>query len=129
MSPPPGIAVYAKDLAVVARFYAAVAALGVVEEADGHVALASDVLELVVVRIPAELAEEISISSPPARREETPIKPLLPVVGIAAARELAAALGGVVDGPEREWTWNGATVVDGHDPEGNVFQLRASVAV
>ncbi len=124
MSPPPGVAVYAKDLAIVARFYASVAGLGVVEEAEGHVALASDTLDLVVVRIPAELAEEISISSPPARREKTPIKPLLPVDSIAATRPVAAALGGVVDPAEREWRWQGSTVCDGHDPEGNVFQLR-----
>jgi predicted enzyme related to lactoylglutathione lyase len=123
-APLPGVAVYAKDPTVVGRFYAAVAGVDVVEEEEEFVALASDALELIVVRIPEKIAQEIVIASPPVRREETPVKPLLPVASIAAARELATSLGGVVDGTEREWTWHGATVVDGHDPEGNVFQLR-----
>ena len=53
------------------------------------------------------------------------MKPLLPVASLDEARAAAASLGGIVDGVEREWDWRGATVVDGHDPEGNVFQLRA----
>jgi hypothetical protein len=28
---------------------------------------------------------------------------------------------------EREWEFEGAKVCDGHDPEGNVFQLRQAV--
>ena len=35
---------------------------------------------------------------------------------------IAAELGGAVN--EREWEFEGAKVCDGHDPEGNVFQLR-----
>jgi catechol 2,3-dioxygenase-like lactoylglutathione lyase family enzyme len=124
-APAPGIAVYAKDPRAVARFYAAIAGLEVVDEAEGHVALGSEALELIVVRIPADVADTIEIASPPVRREETPVKPLLPVASLAGARAVAASLGGVVDGVEREWAWHGVTVVDGQDPEGNVFQLRA----
>ena len=65
------------------------------------------------------------MSDPPVRREETPIKLVLPVRDLGGARTAAAALGGVVDGPEREWEFQGHRVVDGHDPEGNVFQVRA----
>lgn len=127
MSVRPGVVVYAKDVAAVAAFYESVAGLVVAEVAEGHVALVSDALELVVVRIPAELARTIEISRPPRRREETPIKPLLPVASLALARERALNAGGVLNGAESEWRWGGALVCDGHDPEGNVFQLRESL--
>ena len=40
------------------------------------------------------------------------------------AGALADGLGGLVDPPEREWTAGGLRACDGHDPEGNVLQLR-----
>ncbi len=43
---------------------------------------------------------------------------------LAQARSAAAALGGQVDGAEREWRFQVFTVCDGHDSERNVFQLR-----
>jgi len=46
------------------------------------------------------------------------------VPSIAASRETAAKLGGELNPPEREWEFDQAKVCDGHDPEGNVFQLR-----
>lgn len=119
-----GIVVYAKEVGRVAAFYAAVAGLDLVDEADGYVALASDALELVVVRVPDAVAETIEVAVPPARRTETPLKPVLPVADIATARARAPGLGGVVDPPAREWRWGDTTVCDGNDPEGNVFQLR-----
>ena len=124
MSARPGVVVYMKDVAAVAAFYESVAGLVVAEVAEGHVALVSDALELVVVGIPAELARTIEIARAPWRREETPIKPVLPVASLALARERALCAGGVLDGAEREWRWGGVLVCDGHDPEGNVFQLR-----
>jgi predicted enzyme related to lactoylglutathione lyase len=120
----PGVVVYAKDVAAVAAFYESVAGLVVAEVAEGHVALVSDALELIVVGIPAELAGTIEIARPPQRREGTPIKPVLPVASLALARERARSAGGVLDGADCEWRWGGALVCDGHDPEGNVFQLR-----
>jgi predicted enzyme related to lactoylglutathione lyase len=45
------------------------------------------------------------------------------VDSIARAREAAAGLGGAVYGPDREWVDEAATVCDGYDPDGNVFQL------
>lgn len=46
------------------------------------------------------------------------------VVGIAATREVAQRFGGVVDPAHLEWRFDRHRVCDGHDPEGNVFQLR-----
>ena len=119
-----GIVVYAKEVGRVAAFYAAVAGLDLVEATDGYVVLASDALEFVVVRIPDEIAGTIEVATPPVRRTETPLKPVLPVADIASARQRAPGLGGVVDPPAREWRWGDTTVCDGNDPEGNVFQLR-----
>lgn len=119
--------VYAKDLQRVSRFYAGVAGLRTVQQEAGFAVLETAGFQLTVVAIPPHIAEHIEIASPPARREDTPLKLAFFVPGIAAARSQAAGLGGVVDGPEREWTMHGWRHCDGHDPEGNVFQLRESV--
>ncbi len=121
----PGAVVYAKDIARVSAFYVGVAGFVVEESEDGYVALGLPGLQLVVVAMRAEVAAGLVVSDPPVRREETPIKLVLPVDDLEGARNAAAGLGGVVDGPEREWEFQGHRVVDGHDPEGNVFQVRA----
>ena len=122
-SPRAEAAIYALDPVALADFYCAVAHLERVEEEPGFVALRAPAIDLIVVRIRADIAAGIALASPPPRREDTPIKLVLPVDDLAAARESAAAHGGVVDPPEREWTWRGLTRCDGHDPEGNVFQV------
>jgi hypothetical protein len=80
--------------------------------------------QLVVHRIPKHIAEAIAIESPPVRRESTPIKLVFWVTSLADARIASGRLGGVLDSTEREWQFEGVKVSDGHDPEGNVFQLR-----
>ncbi len=57
------------------------------------------------------------------RREETPIKLIVPVDDLPAARRRIAEHGGAVDSPDREWTWESTVRVDAVDPEGNVLQL------
>jgi len=119
-----GAVVYAKDLARVSRFYAQVAGLDIVHEVADHAVLESGDCELVVVAIPAAIAAGIHIATPPVRRENTALKLVFRVDDLAAARALAEAAGGALNPPEREWDFQGARVCDGHDPEGNVFQLR-----
>ena len=80
--------------------------------------------QLVIVRIPPAIADAIDIARPPMVREDTPIKLVFAVDDIARARARASDLGGAVNPAERAWQFDGATVCDGHDPEGNVFQLR-----
>ena len=92
-------------------------------EAD-HVVLESPALQLVIVAIPEHIAESIDLAEPPLPRTDTPIKLVFPVASIDAARTAAAARGGEVNPPEREWQFHGFRVCDGHDPEGNVVQLR-----
>ena len=119
-----GAIVYAKDIARLAHFYAEVMALEIMHEAADHVVLESETLELVIVAIPEPTAARIVISSPPARREYTAFKLVFAVDSLVEARVVAAAAGGGVDAPGKEWDFQGARVCDGFDPEGNVIQLR-----
>ena len=119
-----GAVLYAKDVDRVAAFYAEVAGLTVRHAEPAHAALESSGFELVIVRIPEALARTIAIESPPVRRESTPIKLVFRVPSLGTARAAAARLGGALNPEEREWRYEGRRVCDGHDPEGNVFQLR-----
>ena len=119
-----GAIVYAKDIARLARFYAAVADLEIVHEVDDHVVLESETYELVVVAIPAATAARIVISTPPARRENTAFKLSFAVDSLADARTATQAAGGELNPPGTEWDFQGLRVCDGCDPEGNMIQLR-----
>jgi len=119
-----GAVLYAKDLGRVSEFYAAVAAMAVTESASGHVTMESNGFQLVVVAVPRHIAATIHVQSPPIRREATPIKLIFFVQSIEAAAAKVAQLGGQMNPAEQSWQFQGAAVLDGHDPEGNVFQLR-----
>jgi predicted enzyme related to lactoylglutathione lyase len=116
----PGIVIFARDVARVATFYEQVAAMSEVHSAGGHVALESEHLQLVIHVI----SQRVEVSDPPKVRENASMKLCLPVSSIAGARETARKLGGMV-GPEAdEWEALGFRACDGHDPEGNVIQVR-----
>ena len=119
-----GAVIYAKELKRVATFYEHVAGMRVCRDTIDHVMLESGAFQLVVLRIPPRIAKKISITTPPARRENTPIKPVFFVESIAQARRVAAQCGGILNDARREWDFDGVTVCDGCDPEGNVFQVR-----
>ena len=119
-----GAIVYAKDIQRLARFYAAVADLEIVHEVADHLVLESETYELVVVAIPAAIAARIVITSPPERRENTAFKLSFRVDSLAAARATANDLGGELNAPAKEWSFQGMRVCDGCDPEGNMIQVR-----
>ncbi len=119
-----GAVLYAKDLGRVVPFYASVTGIEVQAVEKAFAILGSGPSRLVVVRIPAKIADTIDIAMPPKPREETPLKLVFAVDDIAQARDRAAELGGAVNAIESEWEFEGARVCDGHDPEGNIFQLR-----
>lgn len=118
-----GAVVYAKNVASVSAFYSAVLDAATTA-ARGYTTVDAPGFQLVVVEVPEALAVTIHVTVPPERRQDTPVKITLPVADIALTREVAQHLGGVVDPVERQWRFRGTTVCDGHDPEGNVFQLR-----
>jgi predicted enzyme related to lactoylglutathione lyase len=119
-----GAIVYAKDVARLAGFYAAVADLEIVHEVADHSVLESETYELVIVAIPADIAVRIDVATPPLRRENTAFKLSFAVQRLADARAAARAAGGDLDPPEREWDFQGMRVCDGCDPEGNMIQVR-----
>ncbi|MGZ4614839.1 MAG: VOC family protein [Actinomycetes bacterium] len=119
-----GTVVYAKDLARLSAFYAAVTGLPVTESEQDSVVLESAAFQLVVVQIPAHLAASIEVAVPPDRREDTALKPVFFVPSITAVRAAVADLGGELDPPACEWRFQRWLVCDGHDPEGSVIQVR-----
>jgi predicted enzyme related to lactoylglutathione lyase len=122
--PNAGAVIYAKDLTRVSAFYADALGFPVTHSEPDYVVLGSPTFQLVIVAIPVHIAEAIDVTEPPARRSDTPIKLVFTVASIDAARASAAARGGELDPPEREWQFQGFQVCDGHDPEGNVVQFR-----
>ena len=111
-----------------AAFYEAVTGLERTGGADDHHVLESPGFTLVIHGIPEAIAASISVSNPPAVRIQSPTKLCLPVSDLGAARDRAGPLGGQVYGAERTWTWGDVLVCDGHDPDGNVFQLWQTVS-
>jgi predicted enzyme related to lactoylglutathione lyase len=119
-----GAVLYAKDLERLVQFYSSVVGIEPQSIEKGFAILGSRPSQFVIVRIPKPIADMIEIPTPLEPREETPLKLVFGVQDIAHARELAAGLGGAIGAADREWEFEGAKVCDGHDPEGNVFQLR-----
>ena len=114
---------YVVDLARMVAFYRDALGMTVSGSHDGATDLDCAGATLHLIRVPPSVAAEIVIADPPGRREETPIKLVVPVDDLAAARQRVAEHGGAADGPDREWTWERRVRVDALDPEGNVVQL------
>lgn len=108
----------------VSKFYETIDCLAIIEAGDGHIVLEGNGFQLTVVAMPAHIAAGVEIADPPYRREGTPIKFVYFALSILAAREQVEAFGGQLNSVEREWQFQDARVCEGHDPEGNVFQLR-----
>ncbi len=125
-TPQPGAVLFVSALQQMAHFYEQLLAWPRSHADADHVRLASGQMELVIHAIPPHIAATIPLSVPPALREETPIKLMLPVASIAEARHRAAQWGGQVRPVSAQWADRGCIVCDGSDPEGNVFQLRQS---
>jgi predicted enzyme related to lactoylglutathione lyase len=119
-----GAVLYAKDIARISAFYATVAGLAETQRERDFIVFENAGFQFVVVAVPERIAATIAIADPPRRREETPIKLIFAVPDLDAARRIVADGGGAMNPPDREWKFGAWRVCDGHDPEGNVFQLR-----
>ena len=126
--PRPGAVIYAHNVSELHLFYEKVFALKATARESDHVVLSAAAFQLVIVAIPARIAQTITVERPPKLRDQTPIKIMFGVTSINAVRSAARALGGNVLAPEREWEFDGNRVCDGNDPEGNVLQLIERLA-
>jgi predicted enzyme related to lactoylglutathione lyase len=119
-----GAVLYAKDPERLAAFYSAVTGLRITNRQESFFVVGSPSAQLVIVQIPKRIADAIAIETPPIRRERASIKLVFSIENIEEGRAKAAELGGELNQSNRQWEFEGAKVCDGHDPEGNVFQLR-----
>lgn len=121
-----GLFVYAKDKERLCRFYEAVAGMARLHETPELSVLESPDIQLLVHGMPADIAAGITITTPPAKREDTALKFFFTVASLDAARAAAAKLGGEVWC--ENWRGPGFIVCNAMDPEGNVFQVREMAA-
>ncbi|MEO8277787.1 MAG: VOC family protein [Thermoanaerobaculia bacterium] len=128
--PAPSVVLFVGSVPRMAAFYRELAAMRIAHEADDHVVLEIGGLQLVIHALRGEPAPPDSDApglTPLPVREDAYLKLGLPVRSIAAARATALAHGGEIGSVEREWEARGFRACDGHDPEGNVIQVRESV--
>ncbi len=119
-----GAVIYAKDLERVSKFYQVILGPKEVQIEADHMIFETPMFQLVILSIPEIISKGIEITDPPIRRTETPIKLVFFVPSINNVRQAVMKLGGELDPPENEWQFQGHSVCDGHDPEGNVIQFR-----
>jgi predicted enzyme related to lactoylglutathione lyase len=121
VKPKPSVVVFVADVRRVSTFYRELASMAVLIEDEGYAVMETEGFQVVIHRLSGE---------PPVTpaaihvREDSYVKVCLPVASIAAARALAAAHGGAIKPPQHEWEARGFRACDGHDPEGNVIQVR-----
>ena len=116
------------NLKPIAQFYERVVGMHLRKSGDDHIVLEKNAFRLVVHQIPEPYAQAIVICAPPKVREASAIKLCFAVTSISRSREIAGGLGGCVYPPDREWEYDGTTVCDGWDPDGNPFQLFQFIA-
>ena len=119
-----GAVLFAKNVDLVATFYSVVLGLTEADRADDHILLESPGFQLVVHRIAVGASAAGDITERPARRATAAFKPVFFVPNISRLRGVAETHGGVMEPADQEWSFNGVTVCDGLDPEGNVIQFR-----
>ena len=119
-----GLFIYAKDLPRMAGFYESFLGMSKAHATADLVVLRSPDLQLTLHAIPPAISASITITAPPAKRDNVALKFFFTVPSIAQAQALAPSLGGEVL-PE-QWQGPGFTVCNAVDPEGNIFQVRES---
>lgn len=122
--PIPSVVVFVANVEAVAAFYESLAAMKRLAGDADHVVLEISGFQLVVHRLRGEPEPVRSRSGLAEPREDSYVKLCLPVESIAAARVRAARAGGAIKPTQAEWSARGFRACDGHDPEGNVIQVR-----
>lgn len=122
--PKPSGVVFVADVSACSAFYRDVAAMTELHRDDDHVVLESRGFQLTVHRLAGEPSVQRDADGRMPIRYDTYVKLCFPVESIAAARTAAKEKGGAIKPPEAEWEARGFRACDGHDPEGNVIQVR-----
>lgn len=123
IKPQPSVVVFVADVRRVGKFYREIASMDVLIDEDDYSVMEVEDIQVVIHRLRGEPAVDAAAVRV---REDSYVKLCLPVSSIAAARALAAANGGAIKSAEHEWEARGFRACDGHDPEGNVIQVRES---
>ncbi|TYK72574.1 glyoxalase/bleomycin resistance/dioxygenase family protein [Comamonas sp. Z3] len=121
-----GVLIYAKDFQALARFYEQVLDMQRLHEDEHIIVLESAALQLLIHALPAEIAARVQVGKPPQRRADVALKFFVTVPAIAEAASVVQALGGQVF--DERWQGPGFAVCNAMDSEGNVFQLRETLA-
>ncbi len=119
-----GLFIYAKDLERLASFYQTLLGMSRAHAAPGLVVLRSSDLQITVNAMPAHVAAQVQIASPPVARDNAAYKFFFTVPSLQHAAQAASALGGEV--LSEQWSGSGFVVRNAVDPEGNIFQVRES---
>jgi catechol 2,3-dioxygenase-like lactoylglutathione lyase family enzyme len=110
--------IFAKDIDRMRAFYQHGMGLELLDQPSTEwAAFDAGGVSLALHAIPAEIAPNIQITTPPKARTDGPIKPIFQTDDVAAARAHLQAHGAVMFEPR------GDASCDGLDPEGNVFQI------
>jgi predicted enzyme related to lactoylglutathione lyase len=114
--------IYALGLERLSAFYQQLLGMRLLHADAEHHVIESPDMQLLVHAIPPHIAATITLPAPVLPREDQSIKLFFTVPSLAAAEALVGRLGGALFGPQ--YPGPGITIRNGHDPEGNVFQLR-----
>jgi len=115
-------AIHADDVERARRFYEAVLGMSRAHASGELIVLNSPDVQLIVHAMSPAIAESVTITSPPKKRENAAMKFFFTVPSLAAAESIASTLGGTVF--SEQWKGPGFVVRNACDPEGNVFQIR-----
>jgi predicted enzyme related to lactoylglutathione lyase len=120
------LVVFSIDVRRLAVFYESVLDAEPRDEPSGDIRLVSERDEVLIHSMPKGVAKDIAITSPPAPRDNSALKPVFDVASLESALSSVEATGGVVTG--RGFSLNGLVRRDVLDPDGNVLQLRCRIS-
>jgi predicted enzyme related to lactoylglutathione lyase len=120
------LVVFSINVRRLAVFYETVLGVERLDESSGDIRLINERDEVLIHSISEKIAKNIEITSPPAPRENSPLKPVFDVVSLERALGSVEATGGVITG--RGFSVDGLTRRDVLDPDGNVIQLRCRIS-
>ncbi len=124
MTPKPSVVLFVVNVPRMTEFYRTVAAMELVHAQADHAILEIAGFQLVIHALRGEPDVKLGPTGQVPVREDSYVKMCLPVQSISAARASASKLGGALRPPDKEWEARGFRACDGHDPEGNVWQVR-----